>query len=44
MRILIILAALFLLLAIGLVAFDTYYWTHVSVRGPDGPYANVQTA
>ncbi len=30
MRILIILAALLLALVIGVVAFDSYYWSHVS--------------
>jgi hypothetical protein len=44
MRIFLILAALFLLLAVGLVAFDAYYWTHVSARAPDGPSTTAQLA
>ena len=43
MRIFLILVALFLLLAI-LVAFDAYYWTHVSARAPDGPSTTAQLA
>jgi hypothetical protein len=42
MRIFMILGALFLLLTISIVAFDAYYWTHVSARGPDSPSANAQ--
>jgi hypothetical protein len=44
MRIFLISVGLFLLLAAGLVAFDVYYWTHVSARGPNSPSAIAQTA
>ena len=44
MRIFLILAALFLLLAAGLIAFDDYYWTHVSACEPLGSSAIVQFA
>jgi hypothetical protein len=44
MRIFLNLVGLLLLLAAGTVAFDVYYWTHVSERGPTSPSATAQTA